>query len=510
MADVGVDLIRELLVLEARAASGVLEVHGPQGVVAFIYMREGTVIFAEASTMGVTLPSWLIANGHITRQQYGEVIQQMTDALVDNEQVRFGEIAIEAGFTDPATVSEGLSALVSGRVVDSLAATVSERVFDEDPEALEGIPHFPVQLGRALLEGLEEHFDEARLIPLLRDVGGTAWRLVEPTQIGHARFGWNRAQMSVVRQFRVARRPQDVLAEASTGATGEDAEEQRADIMRAMLLLWLSGLVAEPGRREVSQSVTSARPAALVTDVVDIASPALPAMARPLEADVITPSIPSMRPPPAAPRARSSIPPRAPQEVRLVADPPSRPRRKKPAASAALRRLQRRRKRSAPKGASPDAEEIARSLKRVARKRKASEQNQASDYAAQIEAAEKAFTSARNDVLHGAFDIARQKLDFAAQVLSGDEFRLYHTFVAFQGSTGNEASELREKCKTLLTRVLREDRQHAFARYVGGRMKFAEGEMETAHKAFRVAARLQEGFSEAERWSRLVATRIKK
>jgi len=94
--DQGPDLIRDLLILEGRAATGQLEV-ASEGVHTLLYFVEGQLVYAEGGTLSDTLGRVLTREGTLTRDQYVEVLKQMTDALVEHEEMRFGEVAIGLG-----------------------------------------------------------------------------------------------------------------------------------------------------------------------------------------------------------------------------------------------------------------------------------------------------------------------------------------------------------------------------------------------------------------------------
>ena len=111
--DQGPDLIRDLLILEGRAATGQLEV-ASEGVHTLLYFVEGQLVYAEGGTLSDTLGRVLTREGTLTREQYVEVLQQMTDALVEHEEMRFGEVAIRLGYLSPQQVTEGLVRLSVG------------------------------------------------------------------------------------------------------------------------------------------------------------------------------------------------------------------------------------------------------------------------------------------------------------------------------------------------------------------------------------------------------------
>ena len=83
--DQGPDLIRDLLILEARGATGQLEVISA-GVHTLLYFVDGQLVYAEGGSQTDTLGRLLVRSGSLSREQYSAVLQGMTDAFVEHEE----------------------------------------------------------------------------------------------------------------------------------------------------------------------------------------------------------------------------------------------------------------------------------------------------------------------------------------------------------------------------------------------------------------------------------------
>ncbi len=151
----------ELVRLAQEGQTGVLEVRA-EGLVTIVYFESGTPVFAEEGTLGESLGRVLVRQGKLTQQQYAAVIHRMTRSVMENEQARFGEVAVALGFITAEEVADGLREQVRAKVGRCLQWQDAELLFRPDAEAVAEVSHFPCSVPRVLWYGLRRLFDPAR------------------------------------------------------------------------------------------------------------------------------------------------------------------------------------------------------------------------------------------------------------------------------------------------------------------------------------------------------------
>ncbi len=152
--------------IQRERRTGVLEVRADQ-LRTFLYFKEGTLVFAEAGTLGGTLGRILVQQGILSPEQYAAILTRMTEGLIHNEQVRFGEIAVQLGYLTAQQVDEALREQVRRKFVHCLQWTSPRCQFVEGDEEVAHLPAYPWGLEPLLLEGVREHFDEYRYALIL-------------------------------------------------------------------------------------------------------------------------------------------------------------------------------------------------------------------------------------------------------------------------------------------------------------------------------------------------------
>jgi hypothetical protein len=478
--DQGPDLIRDLLILEGRAATGQLEV-ASEGVHTLLYFVEGQLVYAEGGTLSDTLGRVLTREGTLTREQYVEVLQQMTDALVEHEEMRFGEVAIRLGYLSPQQVTEGLVRQVRSRLLGSLQHERSARYFDEGSSYTGRVPRFPVEIGPAILAGLHAFYDEERLYPLLMLSLERRWRLRNPADLGSARFAFTRDDLQVVRRLKEPTRLADLLGEPPTAAS-----------MRVALLLWLAGLVedVEPRTVEADRPLSERPP-----------------LERPLEEDLVDRTLPSLRPPAfaapepeVAPIERASSEPLTPSSKAIATELAS-------ARARVLKGLA-----GASGGARPAAPSRAGAVDAIAALR---ERQKVAAPAAprpstgdpRVEA-ETYFQRGRVDLEQGRTAAARQQFETAYAGHPSDEYGLYVAWARFLTADSASVAEQRESVEIRMMDCLRADRRMAFAHYIAGRLALIDEEFEAAEKSFKRAISFDGNLTDAARSLRLVQQRL--
>jgi tetratricopeptide (TPR) repeat protein len=188
LKDSGAVLIRELAALRRGRKTGLLEVRGG-GVTTLLYVRSGSPVFAEQGTLADSLGRILRDEGMLTEPQFAAVVQRMTERLVDNELLRFGEAAIALGFVTPEQIAAALALQVRRRVVACIEQRESTRTFRESEEELEGITPFPCEVAPLALEAMRRCFDGARCDGVLAQLGEKKLKLREPAAAVGERLG---------------------------------------------------------------------------------------------------------------------------------------------------------------------------------------------------------------------------------------------------------------------------------------------------------------------------------
>ena len=104
---ISADLIVSMLALHRERRTGVVTIQSDE-VRTFVYLRDGVVVFAEEGTQGESLGRLLVRQHILSQEHYVEIIGKMTDAFVLNEQLRFGEVAVELGYLTEPQVEKAL------------------------------------------------------------------------------------------------------------------------------------------------------------------------------------------------------------------------------------------------------------------------------------------------------------------------------------------------------------------------------------------------------------------
>jgi hypothetical protein len=154
-------LVRSMLVLRNERRTGMLRVESDT-TKTFVYLREGVPVFAEEGSHGETLGRLLVRQRVLTQEQYVTVIQNMTDALVLNEQLRFGELAVELGFMTEEAVTKALVDQMRWKIVRIFQRDDVRWELLESASHLDGIGHFPMRIEALVLDAVRWVDDEAK------------------------------------------------------------------------------------------------------------------------------------------------------------------------------------------------------------------------------------------------------------------------------------------------------------------------------------------------------------
>ena len=266
----------ELLVaMRARGESGVLEVRGG-GVCTRILLRDGVPVFAEGGALRETLGRMLLRRGALTEPEYVRVIERMTERLIENEATRMGEVLVELGLLTPQDVFDALSVQVREKILACFRWTDLEHHFEPLERLPEDVLAYACPLVEALvLAGIREHFDEARIEPLLAARADTAGRLRRGVEETALRFQASPAEQRLLREIAPDRTLGALRADSSLGP------HHAGQVIAALLIGRALDFAAAPASR-------SPRPAQRAADVRRARPPRAPSkIVAPQQAPVV-------------------------------------------------------------------------------------------------------------------------------------------------------------------------------------------------------------------------------
>lgn len=145
------DASEPLLDIEREKLTGVLEIRSGD-VTTRVYAKHGVVVFADAGTASEALGRVLVRSGLLTEEQYAAVIRRMTDGLIDNEHVRFGEIVVGYGFLTEPELQAALTEQVRQKIIGAILRGRAEWFFQADSARVEEVGNHPISVAPALLE----------------------------------------------------------------------------------------------------------------------------------------------------------------------------------------------------------------------------------------------------------------------------------------------------------------------------------------------------------------------
>src|SRR5580700_7767768 len=110
------DIVEALLSLERDKRTGALDFRA-EGVLTRIFVDRGVPVFAEAGVLGETLGHVLVREQIMTDKQFAAVVRKMTDAIIDDENVRFGEVVVELGILTREELDNALVTQVEKKIM---------------------------------------------------------------------------------------------------------------------------------------------------------------------------------------------------------------------------------------------------------------------------------------------------------------------------------------------------------------------------------------------------------
>jgi hypothetical protein len=430
--------------------TGVLEVEG-DGACTMIYVQRGVPVFAEEGTLGETLGRILLRERQITQEQYGAIIERMTNSVIGAEQMRFGEVAVVLGFLPPEQVNEALARQVRHKVMRCLEWESAHCVFRESAEELEGIARYPSPIEPLVLHVVRSVFDEARVARMLGDAATRFPELVDSADRISERFRLDPADAAFLGEIKGDQTTFQLIYGTSLGG-----------VLASQLLAVL--IVAEA---VVLRDDPTTHPVPTAAPAAEVAPP--PSQVHP-------------DPPPAAPQGAGEAA-RQLARVRLarrLARPGEGPT--SPGAPAA----------TTDQPTPPGTKSLPPPVKH-ARLR-----------------AEQLFQSGKVHVKNERWPLAVTDLEHAVRLFPGAvEYQLYAEWAKSQNlSESTEMTAVRGRLRDLAFQALRQDRQMAFAHYVLGQVQLMEGDEKLALRSFRIATKLDPGDRTAARFHRMLSRKL--
>jgi tetratricopeptide (TPR) repeat protein len=492
--------IRSLLSLRDAKESGVVTVRTAAGTT-FVYLRDGVPIFAEEGTSGETLGRMLLRQKVITQHQYVDVLSKMTDVLVLNEQLRFGEVAVELGYLTEAQASAALADQVRWKIIRILQRPDLEWSYEPSLARLEDVGHYPMQIEALVLEAVRWIDDDEKADMGLRAAAEQRPSVDEKTA------------ERLARRFKLTKEEERYLRtiDGRTIRSLLDEGHPAIDVHAVLTALVATRALelARPDRpatsgapRSPQSAATSSPPAtrpAAPTSAEPPARPSVEPLARPrtplaafapAAAKPRTPEPPLARPrtpaspAPAAARARAP----APSDPLLVAAPPAAP---------------------APRRALPTRASTL--LKALAAQRIEPSANRApaSEHEAKL-LSETALQTGLEHARAGRYEQALPHLQRALQLMPhSDEYKLYAKWCALRARSNELPHKVeRAELDRLAHAALKTDPNFAFGSYVSGEMALHEGDDGRARRLFKHALKLDPSLLDAQRQLRIVERRL--
>ena len=203
--------VRTLLKIERDGISGTLSVRAG-GVTTRIHFNGGSLVFADGGTPGEALGRVLVDDGRISEEQFVEAIRVMTDSLVDNEQMRLGEVLVMLGFLDLEDVQEALSRQVRRKVMRCLQWDKMDLAL-EPARSDEHHGHFPTPVLPMVLEGVRRFVERERMMELLKPWVGCYVTLRGRSPVVGTKMGMSGEEIEVIQRLDGGTRLYELLRE---------------------------------------------------------------------------------------------------------------------------------------------------------------------------------------------------------------------------------------------------------------------------------------------------------
>ncbi|MBW2522848.1 MAG: tetratricopeptide repeat protein [Deltaproteobacteria bacterium] len=453
-SDAGSSFLDVLVELHETKQTGVLEVRADD-VLTIVYLRDGIPVSVEGGVLGQTIGRVMRDQQMLTEEQFRQVIDRMTEALFDDEHVRFGEVAVAMGFLTLDQIHAALTEQVRQRVMHCMQWEDARCRFKPSRDALRGITPFPCSVEPLILDGVKKYFEPDRVDAMLRFIEDHHPRLRgRPDQIG--------------RRFRLQTEEQHLLSSIDGRVTLRELfAESSLDLLHsrqlvvALLLSRCLDLRAEP--RPKTPLPKAPKPEVRVGRVRQ----------RIITAQVRRHQRAPASPDRSAPREEQVAPPAAEQPQEAV---PAGDDRPSWVVDEAIQ-------------STPPPRGVKRSRLR----------------------AERSFVDGRGNLRNGRYRKAAEQLALAHELHpEAIQYELYAAWAELCITEDpDEAQTCRDALQEIVTRALREDRRFAFAHYVRGQLAMARQEYELAASCFARAVKIDPGNGDAKRHYVIARRRIK-
>lgn len=455
---ISADLIVSMLALCRERRTGVVTIQS-DAVRTFVYLRDGVVVFAEEGTHGESLGRLLVRQQILTPARYVEIIGKMTDAFVLNEQLRFGEVAVELGYLTEPQVEKALRDQIRWKIVRAFQRPGATWVFEDSEARVLDAGHFPTPLESLVFEVARwVDDDEKRELGLARLMDKPLGVVPEAVARLEASFGFSASELAFAALVDGTRTVRQLLVMDNPEAVDTHA------LLTAMIVCRVATAIVEAPAPVVARPPT----------------PAPPVVPRPIAA----------APQPAPVAAKP-----APQPAPVAAKPAPQP-----AAVAAT---------PAKPGVRLPVTRTSRILEALSAQRVKVEpmRTARSDHEAKL-LAERVFQKGLEHMKAGRFQAASDDLHEAVQLSpSSFEYRLYEKWCALrcrgEPPHGVDLAELRR----LSTSALSSDPNFAFAYCVAGEIALGEGLDKQAFRMLKRAEKLDPELLEVQRLLRVLARR---
>lgn len=192
-------VIEPLLALERDDRTGVLQ-FSARGVATRVYVRAGEVVFADGGPLGETLGRMLIRIGRLTEEQVAAIIRRLTDAQVDHEHVRFGEIAVAYGFVTHDELDTALTQQVKEKIIGCIHRGWGDWTFAKDDPRVNEVGSYVVRTRPTLVEAAAA-FPERRLETILHLDEDRYPEIVAPESVLIEEFELSKAERATLKDL---------------------------------------------------------------------------------------------------------------------------------------------------------------------------------------------------------------------------------------------------------------------------------------------------------------------
>ena len=453
---ISADLIVSMLALRRDRRTGVVTIQSDE-VRTFVYLRDGVIVFAEEGTQGETLGRLLVRQQLLSQARYVEIIGKMTDAFVMNEQLRFGEVAVELGYLTEAQVEKALRDQVRWKVVRAFQRPGATWTFEDSEARVDEAGHFPTAMESLVLEVVRWVDDDEKMeLGLARMMDKPLSVVTEARADLGASFGFTASELSFAALVDGTRTVRELLA-----AENREAVDTHA-LLTAMILARVAAVAVKAAPTPVAPAVKAA-PAPVAPAAKAAPAPVAPAA--------------KVAPAPVAPAAKVAPAPVAAPAAAKPGALPVKPGMRVPGTrtSKILEALSAQRVKVEPMR-TPRTDHEARLI------------------------AERKFQAGLEHMKAGRYQTASTDLHEAVQLApSSFEYRLYQKWCALRGRGepphGIDLAELRR----LSTSALANDPNFAFAYCVAGEIALGEGQDKQAFRMLKRAEKLDPDLLEVQR-----------